>query len=90
MRNILTLSVVMVLLMVAFSSCYKAHDCVCNIRTVTLDTRDTVARTFTHHTIKESRDDAKEACKYYETEDEYLGRPAFVYHYCEIDDDYEK
>lgn len=89
MRNILTIAALS-FVMLAFASCYKTHDCVCQIRTYALDTQDTVARTMTHHTIKGTKDDAEDACKYYETEEDYLGRPAYVYHFCEIDDDYDK
>lgn len=90
MRNILTLSAVMAFLLFAFSSCYKTHDCVCNIKTVTLDTWDTVKSTMTHYTIRGTKDDANAACKYYETDNEYLNRPAYEYHFCEIVDDYNK
>ena len=74
----------------AFSSCYKTHNCVCTIKTVTQDTKDTVKTSSTHHTIKGTKTDADAACKYYETEEDYLQRYAIVYHFCEIDEDYEK
>lgn len=89
MKNILTVAVLS-LIVCAFASCYKSHDCVCEIRTFALDTQDTVDRTTTHHTIKGPKDDAEDACKYYETEEDYLGRPAYIYHFCGIVDDYEK
>lgn len=89
MRNILTIAV-LCLSVCAFTSCYKSHDCVCEIRTYALDVQDTVSRTTTHHTIRGTKDDAEAACKYYETEENYLGRPSYVYHYCEIVEDYDK
>lgn|GEM_PF-1327592 len=90
MRNILTISAVLTLMMFAFSSCYKNHDCVCNIKTVAIDVNDTLKTEVTHHTIRGTKEDAADACKYYETEEDYLQRPAIVYHYCEIVEDYDK
>ena len=90
MRNILAISAVLTFIMFGLSSCYKKHDCVCNIRTYAIDVQDTVKRDMTHHTIKGTKEDADDACKYHETEEDYLNRPAIVYHYCEIVDDYEK
>lgn len=90
MKNILTLSGVMLLVVLGLSSCYKKNHCVCEIKTVTLDTRDTVKSTNTHHVIKGTKFDAEEACKYYETEEDYLGRPAYIYHDCKIVDNYDK
>lgn len=90
MKNNFTVSVLIALAVLALSSCYKSHDCVCNIKTVTQDTQDTVKSTSTHHTIKGTKDDAEDACKDYETEGDYLQRYAITYYYCEIVDDYEK
>lgn len=89
MRNILTIAAIC-LSVCALISCNKNHDCVCEVRTYALDVQDTVARTTTHHTIRDTRDYAEKACKYYETEEDYLGRPSYVYHFCEIVDDYDK
>lgn len=90
MNKKLTLSAVVALSVLVLSSCYKAHDCVCDIKTVTQDTKDTVKSTTTHHTIKGTKADADNACKYYETEEDYLQRYSIVYHYCRIEEDYEK
>ncbi len=90
MKNNFTISAVVALAVLALSSCYKSHDCVCDVKTVPNDTKDTVKTVNTHHTIKGTKDDAEDACKYYETEETYLLRPSIVYHYCRIEDDYEK
>lgn len=90
MKNILTISAVLTFMMFAFASCYKKHDCVCNIKTVAIDVNDTLKSETTHHTIKGTLNDAEDACKYYETEEDYLKRAAIVYHFCSIVDDYEK
>lgn len=90
MNKNLTLSAVIALSVLALSSCYKTHHCVCNVKTVTQDTKDTVKSVMTHHTIKGTKADADDACKYYETEEDYLLRYAIVYHYCGIDDEYKK
>ncbi|HEY9178004.1 MAG TPA: hypothetical protein VIN07_09950 [Flavipsychrobacter sp.] len=90
MNRHLTLSAVIALSVLVLSSCYKTHDCVCDIKTVTQDTKDTVKSVRTHHTIKGTKADADDACKYYETEEDYLQRYAIIYHYCRIEEDYEK
>ncbi len=86
MKNILSVSALICVVLLAFSSCKKHHDCNCDIKTV-INEVDTVKSTTSHHTIKGTLDDAEDACKYYETEEFHLGRPAIVYHYCAIKDE---
>lgn len=90
MKNSFTTYAIAVLALLALSSCYKTHHCVCDVKTVPNDTKDTVKSVMTHHTIKGPKEDAEDACKYYETEEVYLLRPSIVYHYCGIDEDYKK
>lgn len=90
MKNNFTIYAILALVTLAMSSCYKTHHCYCQIKTVAQDTQDTVKWTDSHHTIKGAKIDAEDACKYYETEEDFLQRPAINYHYCAIDDDYEK
>ena len=90
MNKKLTLSAVIALSLLGLTSCYKTHHCVCDVKTVTQDNKDTVDRDMTHHTIKGTKADADDACKYYETEEDFLQRYAIVYHYCRIEEDYDK
>ncbi|MCB0697815.1 MAG: hypothetical protein KDC07_10645 [Chitinophagaceae bacterium] len=90
MKNILTISGALALMMFALTSCHKTYDCVCDLKTYAIDTQDTLKTETTHHTIKGTKYDAEDACKYYETEEDYLQRPAIVYHYCGIVEDYGK
>ena len=85
MKHTLTFSALIVLLMVAFASCKKTYYCHCNVKTV-VDVNDTVKSDYKVHSIKALEDDAKAECKPYETEEDYLGRYAVVYHMCEIKD----
>lgn len=86
MKNILTLSALVVVVLVAFSSCKKHYDCKCDIKTV-INLTDTVKSTNSHHTIKATKEDADDACKYHEIDELHLGRPAVVHHYCAIEED---
>jgi hypothetical protein len=81
-KKIYSLSLILIAL-VAFSSCKKEFTCQCKINYVVngkvqnMTTTSNVIRTV-------KKEEAQNQCKYYETEEDYLTQKAVVQHYCEI------
>lgn len=82
MKKIYSLSLILVAL-VALSSCKKDFTCQCNVNYVV--NGQIQNRTTSSNVIKTvKKEEAQNQCKYYETEEDYLNQKAVVQHYCEI------
>lgn len=84
MKRLFTLSVLSLSLIAGLTSCKKDYTCACDVKYVvdgkvvnTTTSRATVTAT--------KEDDAKNQCKYYESEENYLNQKAIVQNYCTID-----
>lgn len=86
MKYTLTITSLMLFTAVLMGSCKKSYYCHCN-HSIVVDGDDTVKNdqdNITIHEVREIREDAEKECKYYETDEEHLGRPAIGYHFCEL------
>ena len=70
-----------------FASCQKNYTCTCDNKIVLEANGDTVKSTELKYSIRGTQDDAEGECKYYETYEDYLERPAVTYHYCGIEEE---
>lgn len=86
MKYTLTITSLMLATALLMGSCKKSYYCHCTHNLV-VDGTDTVKNKkndVTVHEVREIREDAEKECRYYETEEEHLGRPAIGYHDCEL------
>jgi hypothetical protein len=87
-KQILSFSAFVLIVLVGFSSCKKDYTCYCYI-----DYKRTTDHISVYHTdntfgIRSARkDDAEGQCKYYQTEEYYLNQHVFVDHNCSIVED---
>lgn len=89
MKHILTSFVLILLVVVAFSSCKKDYTCYCyNDYRDVFDT--TISRNHTDNKYrieKVKKDYAEQECKYYQTHEMYLEYEVYVEHHCAISDE---
>jgi hypothetical protein len=83
-KKIYTLSVFALLAAAGLTSCQKDYTCSCDIKYV-VNGKVEATTTSRNNITATTEDNAKNDCKYYETEEDYLGRMAVVQHYCGIE-----